>query len=64
MNLIGDIHESQKARLIDLMTITPYLIYVSQKKVVTPLDQKILLAIGVFAVYYNASNYLKNKSKK
>lgn len=61
MNLIGDIHSSQTARLIDLLSITPYLIYVSQKKEITSTDRKILLGIGLFAVYYNLSNYIRNR---
>lgn len=64
MKLLGDIHSSQTARLIDLTTITPFLLYVSQKKQITDLDRKILLGIGLFAVVYNLSNLIENWDKE
>ena len=53
--------KSQTIRLIDMVAIAPFLIYVSTKSNITKLDKNLLLILGILTFTYNANNYFKNK---
>ena len=52
--------KSQTVRIIDVLFIMPYLIFVSFKKDITTVDRGILLLLGIATGYYNYRNFKKN----
>ena len=51
--------KSQTVRIIDVLFIMPYLIFVSLKKDITTVDRGILLLLGIATGYYIYRNFKK-----
>jgi hypothetical protein len=52
----------QDIRLIDILFIGPFLIYVGTKKELSLPIRLTLIALGAATIIYNGNNYLKNKN--
>lgn len=51
----------QDVRVLDVVIIAPFLIYVSMRKELSKPLRLMLLGLGVATLIYNGYNYLKNK---
>lgn len=60
-----EISKSQNIRLLDVLFIGPFMIYISKKaKGLNKIESFTLLALGVATIYYNGKNYIKNKKNE
>jgi len=58
---IDAFQKSQRVRLVDVLVLGPYLIYLATKKTLLPLDKGLLTVIGAATIFYNLNNYMKNR---
>lgn len=60
METIEEFQKSQWVRVIDILFIGPFLIYVSSYKRLPKFVRVVLFIIGVATIVYNGNNYIKN----
>lgn len=59
-----EVEKSQAVRIIDVLIIGPYLIYLGQKGTVTNADKAVLVFLGITTLLYNLNNYIKNQKSE
>lgn len=58
---VSEVKQSQRVRLyVDVLVISPFLVYLAVKGKVSKVDALILLGIGVSTILYNSRNLAKN----
>lgn len=58
-----EIKKSQEIRILDVLFIGPFLLYLGWKGRVTGVDRIVLFGLGGATILYNLNNYLRNKDK-
>ena len=58
-----EIKKSQEIRLLDVVLIGPFLLYLAWKGRIGALERLVLIGLGGGTILYNLKNYLGNKPK-
>ena len=57
---LEEVEKSQSVRLIDILFIAPFLIWLSMNKTLSGWVRLTLFSLGIATLIYNANNYYKN----
>ena len=58
---VTDVSKGQKIRMLDVLFIGPFMIYVSTKAKLTRFERTTLFVLGAATMIYNAKNYIQTQ---
>ena len=58
---VTDVSKGQKVRVIDVLFIAPFMIYVATQGKLTMTERYIMFGLGAATLIYNAKNYIETQ---
>ena len=58
---VTEVSKGQKVRVIDVLFIAPFMIYVATQGKLTMTERYIMFGLGAATLIYNAKNYIETK---